>query len=64
MVISIDAELPQALQIQLLDIIRRWLQNDLKLMMLVQTVRVLPITSVRRTAGRLHVSHIPWLRSD
>ncbi|MNQ98991.1 hypothetical protein D3C85_1147110 [compost metagenome] len=51
----------QAVQIDLLDIVRGWLNNDLKLMMLIQPVRVLPIPSIRRSPGWLHISHLPRL---
>ena len=58
------AQLPQRLQIDFLNIIGRRFHDDLKLMVLVQTVRIIAVTSVIRTAGRFHIRHIPRLRPD
>src|SRR5690242_327105 len=61
---QIDSDRFQRLQVQLLHIRRRWLQNDLELHVLEQPVRVLAITAIRRSPRRLHVSHVIGLRSQ
>ena len=55
----IDAARFQALEIHLLHIVRRRLENDLKLMVLEQAVRVLAEAAVGRTPRRLHVRDVP-----
>ena len=64
MLLLMNAELSQALQVQLLNVFRRGLYDNLELMMLEQTVRVITVTAVCRAAGRLYVSHTPGLRSE
>ena len=60
----IDAACLEALEIQLLDIVGSGLEDDLKLMVLEQAVRVLAKASVRGTPRRLHVGHAPVRRSE
>ena len=52
----------ETLEVQLLDFIRCGLENDLKLMVLEQTVRIFAESSVGRTARRLHVRDAPVSR--
>ena len=59
-----NAQLGQALQIELLDIFRRGLNDDLELMMLEQTVGVIAITTVSGATGGLYISHTPGLRAQ
>ena len=64
MFFRIDAEFLQGFEIGLLDIVRGRFHNHLELMMLVQTVRVVAVSSVIRAAGRFNVCYVPWFRSD
>ena len=64
MLLRHDPQLPQRLQIDFLNIIGRRFHDDLKLMVLIQTVRIIAVTSVIRAAGRFHIRHIPRLRPD
>ena len=64
MLLRHNPQFPQRLQIDFLDIIGRRFHDDLKLVMLVQTVRIIAVTSVIRAAGRFHIRHIPRLRPD
>ena len=57
----IDPEALEALQIQLLNIIRGGLHDDLKLMVLIQTIRIVTVAPVRRTARRLDIGDVPRL---
>src|SRR5574344_533446 len=59
MLCSMNTKHFQALQIQFLDVLRRWLHNNLKLMVLEQTVRIVTITTISRTSGRLNITNIP-----
>jgi hypothetical protein len=51
MLLLMNAELSQALQIQLLNVFRRGLNDNLELMMLEQTVWVITVTSAGRREG-------------
>ena len=62
MLFRIDAKTLQRGQVQLLNVVRRRLHDDLELMMLVQAVRIVAVAAVSRAAGRLHICHIPRLR--
>ena len=59
--LGIDAETFETFQIKLLDVVGRRLQDDLELMVLVKTIRVVAVSSVRRTTRRLDVGDIPRL---
>ena len=48
----------------ILDIGRRWFQNDLKLIVMLQTVGVFTITTICRPATWLNISRVPTLRPD
>src|SRR5262249_13003147 len=48
-----------ALEIQLLHLVGRGLENDLELVVLVEAIRVLAETAVGWTARRLYVCHAP-----
>ena len=61
---QVDAAGLEALQVQLLDLVRRRLEDHLELMVLEQAVRVLAEPAVGRAARRLHVSHVPRLRPE
>ena len=61
---EIDAAGFEALQIQLLHVVWRGLQNHLKLLMLEQPVGILAESSVRRSTRRLHVGHVPVRRTE
>ena len=54
----------QRLQIKFLHILRRRLQNHLKLHVFEQPVRILPIPPIRRTPRRLHISDLVRIRSE
>ena len=47
----------QAIEVELLHVVRRRLQDDLELRVLEKPVRIFAIASVGRTARRLHVGH-------
>ena len=59
---GVDAERRQALQVQVLHVGRRRLQDHLVLLVLVEAVRVLAVAAVGRPARRLHVGDLPRLR--
>ena len=52
---KIDADGGEAIQIDLLDVGRRWFEDDLKLGVLVQAIGVLAIATVGGPTARLHV---------
>ncbi len=54
----------EALQVQLLHLVRRGLQNDLELVVLEEPVRVLAEPAVSGTPRRLHVGHVPRRRTE
>ena len=58
----VNAQFPQAFQVQLLDVGRGRFHDDLELVMLEQSVRVVTVTAVRRTTGRFYVAHVPGFR--
>jgi hypothetical protein len=41
-------------------VVRRGLQNHLQLLVLVQTIRILPIAAVRGSTARLNISDAIW----
>jgi len=55
----IDATRLEAVQIDLLDFVRRRLEDDLHLQVLEQSVRILPEPAVVGTPGGLHVGDVP-----
>ena len=57
---QVNAEDLQALEIELLDIVRRWLQDDLILVIMLQAVWVVAIAAIRRTTARLNIGDVPW----
>ena len=59
---GINAQCRQRLQIQILKVLWGGLHDDLELVVLLQTVRVLSVTPVRRTAAGLHVGSAPAFR--
>src|SRR5579871_4564262 len=58
----IDADGGERLQIKLLQVRRRWLHDDLELVIVLQAVGVFAITAVLRPPRRLHISGVPSLR--
>ncbi len=64
MLLRVDAKALEARKIELLDIVRRRLHDDLELVVLVKAVRVVSIAAIRRTAGRLDVGDVPRLRAE
>ena len=49
----------EALQIEIVDVLRRRLQDELELVVLVEAVRVLPVATVGGPAGGLHIDDLP-----
>ena len=60
----IDAARLEALEIELLHLVGRRLEDDLVLMMFEDAIRILPEASVIRPARRLHVGHTPRLLAE
>ena len=55
----IDAEAAQRIEVEFLDFHRRRLEDDLKLVVVLQAVRVLTVAAIGRPAGGLDVGHVP-----
>ena len=64
MLAEVNPNRAQRLQVQLLDILRRRLQDYLQLHMLEQPVGIFSVTSIRRTPRRLHIRDFVWLRTQ
>ena len=60
----IDTETLQGIQVEFLDVHRRWLENHLKLVVMLQTVRVLSITAIGRSTRGFDISHVPRLGTE
>ncbi len=60
----VQAQGPQGIQVQFLDVVRGGLQHHLELVVVLQTVGVFPVTAVGGTAAGLNVGRIPGLRTD
>jgi hypothetical protein len=58
----IDSEGPQAVQVDLLNIQGRRLDDDLILIVVLKPVRIFAISPIRGTAGRFHIGHFPRFR--
>ena len=58
MLAQVDPDRLQRLEIQLLHPLRRRLQDDLKLRVLEQPVRVFAIAPIRRTTRRLRIANV------
>src|SRR5262245_6544504 len=56
---GIDAERDKAVEIDILDVGRRRLQDNLELVVMLEPVRILAIATILGTAGGLHVSRAP-----
>ena len=63
-IVAVDADGEQALQIEVLDVGRRRLQDDLKLIIVLEPVRVLAIAAILGAARWLHVSRAPGVRTQ
>ena len=61
---GIDADMIQGVEIQLLHVCRIGLENHLELVVMLQAVRVLAITTVTRSTAGLHIGGMPGLGSD
>ena len=62
--LRIDADRFQRIEIQILDVRRRRLQDHLKLVVVLQPVRIFAIAAILGTPRRLHISGIPRLRPE
>src|ERR1039457_4341076 len=60
----VDAEGTEGIEIEIEDIQRGWLHDNLELVIVLKAVRVLAIAAVSRSPGRLYVSHFPRLRPE
>ena len=61
---QVKAKLLQGIQIEILDVLRRRLQDYLELIVALETVGVLAVAAVGRAAGRLNVGAVMRLGSD
>ena len=64
MIEGIDAQYFHALKVLFLNIKRRRFQNDLILVVMLQPVGIITVTTVSRPPGRLNISNIPGLRTQ
>ena len=62
--LRVDAEALEALEVELLDVVRRRLHDDLELMVLIETVRVVAIAAIGRSPRRLDIRDMPRLRAE
>ena len=62
--LGIDADGVERLQVELLDVRRRRLQDHLELIVVLQPVRVLAVAAVLRPARGLDVGRVPRLRPE
>ena len=60
--VHVDAERPQAAKILVLHVVRRWLQDHLELVVVLEPVGVLAVAAVAGTPRGLHVGRAPRLR--
>ena len=60
----VDADVAQRVQVQLLDVVRVGLQYYLKLVVMLQAVRVLAVAAVSRAAAGLYVGGVPGFRAN
>ena len=60
----VNPQLGQTLQVQRLNIVRSGLQHDLILIVVLHTIRILPISSIRRTPTWLGIGGPPGLRAQ
>ena len=60
---QINSHCAQRLQIQILHVLRRRLQNDLQLHVLIQAIGILAVTPICRPPRRLHVCDFVWFGS-
>ena len=60
----VDADRLEALQIEVLEVVRRRLEDHLELIVVLQPVRVLAVAPVGRAARRLHVGGPPGLGAE
>lgn len=61
MLAGIDAQKFEAVQVHGLDLQWGGLDDDLVLIVVLEPVRVLPVSTVRGTAGGLHIGDPPWI---
>jgi len=60
----LDAHRPQAVQVDLLDVLRAGLHDDLKLIIVLETVGVVAVAPVGRPPRRLDVRRVPRLGAE
>ncbi len=60
----VHTQAAQGIQIHLLDVGGRRFQHHLVLIIMLQAVRVVPVTAIRWAARGLYVGRAPWLRAD
>ena len=58
----IEADRTQGVQIHFLNIVRRWLDNNLILIIVLQAKRVIAISTISRSPARLYIGRAPGLR--
>jgi hypothetical protein len=63
MVKGIDAEGFQTIEIDLLDVRGRGFQDDLILIIMLETIRVLSVSAISRPTRRLYISGTPRFRA-
>jgi len=61
--LRINPQLSQTLQIQRLNVVRRRLQHDLILIVVLHAIRILAVSSIRRTAAWLRIGGPPGFRA-
>ena len=59
---GIDADGFKRVEVEILNVGRRWLQDHLKLVVMLKTIGIFAIAPVLRPAGRLHIGRVPWPR--
>src|SRR5215210_4510433 len=64
MLLGIDTQFSQAVQVQLLNIVRRWFEHDLVLIIVLHSVWIFAVASVRRPPTGLRIGCPPWLRTE
>ena len=64
MLFLMDPQCTKAAKVEILHIVGRGLQNDLKLEIVLKPIGVFAIPPVRGTPRRLHIGHTPRLRPD
>src|SRR5690606_3404309 len=61
---GIEADGGEGVEIELLDVVRRRFEDNLELIIVLQTVRILPVATVIWPARRLHIGGFPRLWAE